>query len=99
MLLGTMPNSDTHRRVERDIAAIIAIRRRLLAAGLPIRAVHVLIYLGFEEPSDVRSVAWLDQDGSRGLRSLMLRSRNCGLKTIALTEQWLTASGQIGSSD
>jgi hypothetical protein len=72
---------------------MIAARQRLLAAGLPIRAVHVLIRLGLERVSDVRAVPWVDRGDSPGLRSLMLRSHNCGSKTIARVEQWLNGSG------
>jgi hypothetical protein len=85
------PKSELGSRKD-DIAAIIAARKRLLTAGLPTRAVHVLIRLGLEKPSDIRAAPWLDRGGSPGLRSLMLRSHNCGSKTIAHVEQWLNGS-------
>ena len=87
-----IPRCDLFSRYDAD--AILAIRKRLLAAGLPMRAVHVLIRLGFEWPDDFRAALLEDEPGESGLRSKLLNARNCGPGTLACVETWLNLRGK-----
>jgi hypothetical protein len=87
---GNRLNLNREHRGEDDATSIAAIRKRLRATGLPMRAIHVLIRLGFERPSEVRAALLLDRGDPPGLRSQLLHSRNCGRTTIAQIEQWLS---------
>jgi hypothetical protein len=77
-----------------DTQSIVAIRKRLRTAGLPMRAVHVLIRLGFQWPDEVRAALLEDEPGGSGVRAELMNARNCGRRTIVCVETWLRPPDQ-----
>jgi hypothetical protein len=71
--------------------AFSSARAELKAAGLSARAASALAGVGVRTAAELRERAWSGEDG---LRAALLRSRYCGLSTVAAIEAWL---GQGGS--